>query len=408
MMFWVLLGYLAFTSMMGRPSPRWDRARAVGAGVLFGGAILTKDEAALLTVGPLLAAAVLRWGPRRSLTLLTAATAVACYGAYVTVVTAAGDLGALSEAKTMGAQRLLGLVQTTGFHGPGEDPSAAGSPRKSAISGRRTFSWRWPRPPRRWCCAAAAPGRGLSGFLYLAAAMALGYALVLGTLEEQELYLLVVPSLMVIPVAATLPRDGRGRDGRGREGPVRPATTAIIGALALGLAIGLNVATCLQWRQRPDDGYARLIGYMAAHVPAHATVTAVDGTAEAGITQYALALPVRRRAMGDTGGPLGGAGPVCGGAVGGAERGLLLPHPAGGPLSRPSWPPGVLSPGVNLWPSWPLPGSAAGQRSMTAMTPALPVHIAHHEEQRAEDGRHVLDPMAGQHLGQDLNVAEGR
>jgi hypothetical protein len=219
---------------------------------------------------------------------------VACYAAYVTVVTAAGDLGALSEAKTMGAQRLLGLVQTTGFHGPGGGSLSGRLTAEIGYFGTTYVLLALAAPAAALVLRRGGPGPRILGFLYVAAAMALGYALVLGTLEEQELYLLVVPSLMIIPVAATLPRERRGREGRvregrGREGRVRPATTAIIGALALGLAIGLNVATCLQWRQRPDDGYARLIGYMAAHVPAHATVTAVDGTAEAGITQYALA-----------------------------------------------------------------------------------------------------------------------
>ena len=39
------------------------------------------------------------------------------------------------------------------------------------------------------------------GLIYCAAGVTLAYALVLGTLEEQELYLLIVPSLLVIPVA---------------------------------------------------------------------------------------------------------------------------------------------------------------------------------------------------------------
>ena len=47
-----------------RPAaPAWARTRAIGAGLLFGIAVLTKDEAALITILPLAAAAVLRWGP---------------------------------------------------------------------------------------------------------------------------------------------------------------------------------------------------------------------------------------------------------------------------------------------------------------------------------------------------------
>ena len=63
MMLWVLLGYLVYLSMIGRPPSRWLWTRAVGAGLLFGIAVLTKDEATLLTVFPLLLAALLRWEP---------------------------------------------------------------------------------------------------------------------------------------------------------------------------------------------------------------------------------------------------------------------------------------------------------------------------------------------------------
>ena len=49
------------------------------------------------------------------------------------------------------------------------------------------------------------PLQRMLGLLYCAAAVTLAYAVFLGTLEEQELYLLVVPSLLIIPIAASLP-----------------------------------------------------------------------------------------------------------------------------------------------------------------------------------------------------------
>ena len=52
------------------------------------------------------------------------------------------------------------------------------------------------------------------GLLYCAAGITLGYALVLGTLEEQELYLLAVPSLLIIA-------GGRHAHGRCEPGPER-------------------------------------------------------------------------------------------------------------------------------------------------------------------------------------------
>ena len=132
LMLWVMLGYLVFASMIGRlPSSR-DWLRAVGAGLLFGCAVLTKDEGALLTLLPLLATAALRWGPRRALTLLTIGTTVAVYAAYTAVVAANGQFGSLWEAKTSGLQRMLGLVQISGFHSSGGDTSQDASSRRPA------------------------------------------------------------------------------------------------------------------------------------------------------------------------------------------------------------------------------------------------------------------------------------
>ena len=116
MMFWATLGYLVFASLIGRPPTRGDWLRAVGAGLLFGCAVLTKDEGALITLIPLLAAAALRWGPRLALILLTVATTVAVYATYLAVVAANGQFPNLWVAKTVGIQRMLGMIQASGFH----------------------------------------------------------------------------------------------------------------------------------------------------------------------------------------------------------------------------------------------------------------------------------------------------
>jgi hypothetical protein len=273
MMLWVLLGYLMFTSLIGRPLTRGTAARAIAAGLIFGFAVLTKDEAALLTLLPLLVAAVLRWGPSRPLTSLTYGAAVIPYAVYLTVVAANGHIGALWVAKTVGIKRMLGLIQATGFHSRG-----GGSLLIRLISEGHYFGTTY------LTLALAAPAamlvlrRGgqlarMLGLLYCAAAVALGYALTGGTLEEQELYLLIVPSLLIIPVAATLLRDpGMFR----KKSAARTASVPL--AAALVLILGINFATCIQWRRQPDDGIARLLSYMAIHVPAGARVTDASGS----------------------------------------------------------------------------------------------------------------------------------
>jgi 4-amino-4-deoxy-L-arabinose transferase-like glycosyltransferase len=272
MMFWVLLGYLMLTSVIGRPLSRGTAVRAVGAGLAFGLAILTKDEAALLTVLPLLVAAVLRWGPARALTSLVIGAALLPYGVWLAVIAANDRMFAFWVAKTVGIKRMLGLIQETGFHSRGGgsllDRLIAEGPYFAttyaalmlAVPAAVLVLWRGGPLPR------------MLGLLYCAAAVALGYAVAGGTLEEQELYLLIVPSLLVIPVTAALLRDRR------RFRRKAPAPMAAVGyAAALTLVLGANLANCVQWRQ-PDDGISRLLAYMAIHVPAGARVTDASGS----------------------------------------------------------------------------------------------------------------------------------
>jgi Dolichyl-phosphate-mannose-protein mannosyltransferase len=291
MMLWVLLGYLAFASLIGRPRSRGTTARAVGAGLLLGFAVLIKDEAVLLTVLPLLAVAALRWGPGRALTLRTVGATAVPYVIYLIVVAASGHIGALWQAKTSGIQRMLGVIQTTGFHSSGGGTLSARLIAEGAYFATTYVALALAVPALVLVLRRGGRLSRMMGLLYCAAGLTLGYALTLGTLEEQELYLLVVPSLAIIPVAATLSHRasagrGRSRAGRRRE---RPPTTLIIPVLVLTLS--LNLATCVRWLRQPDDGFAQLLTYMAVHVPAGARVTgAADPLAANGgdVAQYAL------------------------------------------------------------------------------------------------------------------------
>jgi hypothetical protein len=95
----------------------------------------------------------------------------------------------------------------------------------------------------------------LVGLFYASAVAVLAYAGLVGTLEEQALYLMLVPALGALGAAASLLT--------GRQ------------ALRLSLfslLLMVNLATYLQWRLRPDDGFVQLRHYMAAHVPAGSAV----------------------------------------------------------------------------------------------------------------------------------------
>jgi hypothetical protein len=280
LMLWVMLGYLVFATLIDRPLSRGTVARAVLAGLCFGFAVLTKDEGALLTMLPLLAAAVLRWGPDRRLIAITVVTIVDVYVAYVTVVWASGYSSLLWRAKTMGLLRMLGVIQTTGFH-----TSGGGSLTSRLFAEANFFGTTYLLLAVAVAAAVVLLRRGTNqqrmfGLLYCAAAVTLAYGVGIGTLEEQELYLLLVPSLLIIPVAVTVLRP----PNRGR----RPSTTAInrrvawtaVPAAALVLVLGINLGTSVQWLRQPDDGFARLIQYVMAHVPAGTAISAIQGDIE--------------------------------------------------------------------------------------------------------------------------------
>ena len=314
MLFWVLLGYLVLAPLaqdklaqdepaqdgpaQDEPArgkltlnrkPRYARARAAGAGLLFGAAWLTKDEGALLTVLPLLAAAVLGWGPRRSLSLLAAGVATAAYAAYVGVVALGGEWSTWWFAKTAGVRRMLGVTQITGFNSKGA-PSLVGRLGAEARFFGTSYLLLLVAVPAVVVMLRRGQLPRLLALFYLAGAAALGYAVTLGTLEENELYLLFIPSLLILPVAAVLWLRGAPR---GRPAARRAGAKAWAGAFtaAVALLACVNLTTCAVWLIQPDNGFQRLRQYLAAHIPAGTTIASVDDSPPltAGTTFWGLA-----------------------------------------------------------------------------------------------------------------------
>lgn len=271
MMFWVILGYLVFTSLIGRLPPRRDWVRAVGAGLLFGCAVLTKDEGALLTVLPLLAAAALGWGPRRALTLLTVATTTGVYAAYVALYAASRQFHGLWDAKITGIQRMLGLIQTSGFHSSGGGNLHARLIGEAGYFGTTYLLLVLAVPATIVLVFRGGHLQRMLGLLYCASGVVLAYAVVQGTLEDQTLYLLIVPTLLIIPVAVSRLTGARGERSAAGTRREMPRQAAIIAALVL--ILGINLTTSMQWWRKPDDGWARLISYMAIHVPTGTPIT---------------------------------------------------------------------------------------------------------------------------------------
>ncbi|WP_210587745.1 phospholipid carrier-dependent glycosyltransferase [Streptomyces sp. GESEQ-35] len=279
-MLWVLAGYLVLIPLARTPLPPRPRARAMCAGLLFGMAITTKDHSALITMLPLLLAIGLRWGPPRRLLLLTATASVVPYSLYLTVVAATGHFDAFRTAKMHGTERLLGFVQETGFNAPGT-PSLAERLTAELPGYASTYVLLLLTPVAlALLLRRKDPEHRLLALFHGCAILTLAYALALGTLEEQALYLLFVPNLIALAVVLPLPL------GHGARGPRFARRVTAVSVLAVALVLpGTGYAT---ERLRPDDGFAKLRAYMLQHVPAGSAVTTTDGGHTHGVTRWAL------------------------------------------------------------------------------------------------------------------------
>ncbi|MFD4371288.1 phospholipid carrier-dependent glycosyltransferase [Streptomyces sp. NPDC058486] len=284
-MMWVLAGYLVLLPLTRRPQPRPSRvgARVCCAGLLFGLALLTKDHTALITLLPLLLGAALGWGlPRRQM-LLTAAVAVVPYGVYVLVVTLAGHFDELWFTKTHGVRRLLGLVQETGFNAEQGPPLTTRLAEEVATFGTTYLLLLLGAVALVVLLRRKDPTSRLLALFQLSAGFTLLYAVGFGTLEEQALYLLVVPTLVAVTVAWPRWPDAPRRARR------RLQAVACAGAGAVLVAVtALSGVSYAQVRTDPDTGFAQLRAYLAAHVPPGTAVGAADGQPTPGVTQWAL------------------------------------------------------------------------------------------------------------------------
>jgi 4-amino-4-deoxy-L-arabinose transferase-like glycosyltransferase len=287
MMFWVLIGYLVLATLIGRDRSLRNWPRAVGAGLLFGCAVLTKDEAALLTVLPLLVAIIVRWGPRRPLAFLSIGTTVAVYAAYALIVAVNGQFSDLWGTKTFGIQRMLGLVQITGFKSQGGGNLSARLIGEAAWFGTTYLILALALPAVVIVLRRGGQLQRMLGLFYCAATVTLAYAVLLGTLEEQELYLLIVPSLLMISVAVSLlaPQRRVGSPDRARSATVRPHALTLTAATLTVLAIGLNIATITQWFASPDDAFVQMYQYVTGHLPQGSKIAALPGDID---SEYAL------------------------------------------------------------------------------------------------------------------------
>lgn len=259
-------------------------------GLLLAGSLLSKETYAFVAVLPVLLLLVtgLLLPRRTSATVLGVVTAV--YLTYVAVVAAVGQLPVWLDQKTRGVQRLLGLVHETGFNMEGSPSfldrvlvNLAGLGVTYALiglGGLAVARLLLLLVRRRDLPGVSRAGTVLLVVWAVGAFAHLGYALTIGTLEEQMFYLLVVTAVPVLGVAVRvelLRRRARGDDRR------RPVPARVLPGVVVVLLVGaLVVEAGVWWRLRtvPDDGYARLLTWAETGLPGDARLASTEEVAQ--------------------------------------------------------------------------------------------------------------------------------
>lgn len=281
----VLAGYLVLLTLAREPLPGRPRLCALAAGLLFGLALLTKDHSALITVLPLLLALLLGWGPPRRLLLITLGAGIVPYALYVALTGLFGHFPPFWYDKSHGAARLVGIVQESGFHAAGT-PSLTSRLIDQVTTFASTYALLLLGPVALLVLLRRQdPVLRMLGLFQLCAGLTLTFALAHGTLEEQALYLLIVPTVVALGAAL----------GVAMEHFRRPAGRRVLRSVLLVALVGFLTATVTfasvsyaKVHTGRDDGYARLRGYMDRHVPVGSAVIAADGGASGGISSWAL------------------------------------------------------------------------------------------------------------------------
>ena len=293
-MVWVLLGLALLLPLASGSTSRW---RAVAGGLAFGGAVLTKDLAVMVTLLPLLLSWFLQPRQQRPWLLVAAVSTVVPYLVYLLAVLATGQGGAWWAAKGSGILRAVGLQVTTGFSAPGSPPlwdqvlvQLMDFGATFALIGLGAVC-------AAWVLWSDAEDVVLTALVYIGGFVLLGYSVTAGTIEEHFMYFLLVPSVVVVAGAGALvlaapgPRPAlrrqpatRGRSGRPsapawRWPLLRDARGSVL-LLALLLMVALNAATYTRWAQADDNGFMLARQYLLENAEPGAGVIIVNGTSE--------------------------------------------------------------------------------------------------------------------------------
>jgi 4-amino-4-deoxy-L-arabinose transferase-like glycosyltransferase len=279
-MLWVVLGYCVALSAVMDDDKEKRLWKSLLAGFLFGLAILCKDPTSLVTLIPLFVCFLLGWCLPRAYSALAGIVAVLTYAPYPLIVYLRGDWADFVYQKSLGASRLAGFIQITGFNKAGA-PSFV----ETILDKLGQFATTYALFGLGALSVAAlvvfgaarAPGIRLF-VLWVASTYALLTFIVFqGALEEQYFYYLIVPSILATAVGFwTLGVPPALGDRLGRA--VRVG--AIVATAAFALWSGY---VWYEIHTVPDNGHERVVSYVRNEVPKNANLGSTSD-----IQQYLL------------------------------------------------------------------------------------------------------------------------
>jgi hypothetical protein len=265
-----------------RDDARRRRMLFGAAGLAGGMAIATKETFGLVVLVTLATMVVTGWVITRRAAVKVIAVALSVYVLSIAADASAFGFSVWWNAKFVGALRLVGAVQITGFNSAQTHVSllsrvVANSHQFGvtyALLAAGTFCalgtlWRlepwygrqlWREPSRR--------ASVMVSLWTLVAASYLAYATLFGTIEEQMYYIVLLPSVVSICVWSVGWSAERTRRWR----------VTVTGLLAVALLIDLGVWGSIHFGR--DDEYRQVVRWERTHVPVSAVVSTTDGTSQ--------------------------------------------------------------------------------------------------------------------------------
>ncbi|AGZ38545.1 group 1 glycosyl transferase [Actinoplanes friuliensis DSM 7358] len=269
--------------------PRGHRtavAWGVVCGLLLASAILTKEWYAFVTAVPLVLLCFSVDRVQRRMRLTALATTVLGYASYVLVMASLGMLPEWWSEKVGGLARAAGVHQATGFNQPGAESFTSriaanlstfgASYGLIVIGGMVTAALVVARNRRPWQFLFTAGGGSVVTALGVGAFAFIGYAVTLGTLEEQMFYPVMVTSVMIIAAGLDMALRAQARNGF----TIRRRLTGAVAVAAAAVALIGDGSIWAGIRTTPDDTYRQLLAWAPRGFPADSTVAATEDVAQ--------------------------------------------------------------------------------------------------------------------------------